>query len=198
MAPQGSPHRLGTGTGATVQRTGLLWNDVLLPIFPAVLLVACVGTTIGLEPGALLLWPVCAVLSAYTVARRRDQSLVEAHLDGTVLSVRRGDRTHHCDLSATGDVRLGTNITAGGDPGFYALSLRDTGTGKRFRYVLRTDDAHALSSEDLGLLAAALEASPPSHAKAHQVAARLRRIERDGHEKSSSETVDWSHRISSP
>ncbi|HEX2316782.1 MAG TPA: hypothetical protein VHJ17_23755 [Thermomonospora sp.] len=193
---KGSGRRLGQGTGPVAETCGATWNDVLLLVLSAVLLAASVYGTFGLNPGALF-WPLFAGMAAYTYARWRDQVLVEAHLDGTVLTVQRRDRTHSCDLTATRTVRLGTNITAGGDEAFDALSVRDARTGDRVRYVLRTDDGHALTGEDLRLLAGALEATPPStpsHADAHPTAARLRRIA-DGAEKSASETVDWSHRI---
>lgn len=191
-------HRLGQGTGPVVERCACPWNDVLLPIFPGVLFVASVGGTIGLEPSAPLVWALFAAMSAYVYARWRDQLIVDARLDGTVLTVRRRGRASSCDLAGTSTVRLGSNITARGDKGCYALSLRDARTGQRVRYVLRTDDCRSLSDEDLCLLAEALEATPPSarsHAAAHRTAKRLRLIARDGYEKSSSETVDWSHRI---
>lgn len=198
VVPKEPVHRLGQGAGPVVGRCGCAWNDVILPVFPGVLLVASVGGTIGLEPTVPLLWALFAALSTYAYARWRDQLIVEARLDGTVLTVRRRGRASSCDLAAVRTVRLGSNITARGDKSFYALSLRDAHTGERVRYVLRADDCEALSGADLRLLAVALEATPPSapsHVDAHHIAARLRCIAQDGYEKSSSERVDWSHRI---
>ncbi|NVI91846.1 hypothetical protein [Actinomadura sp. BRA 177] len=196
--PEELARRLGQGSGPVVERCACAWNDVLLPVLPTVLFVASVGGTIGLQPDVLLVWAMFALFVAYLYARWRDQLIVEAHLAGTVLTVQRRGRVSSCDLAAVGRVRLGSNITARGDKGFYALSVRDAQTGKRVRYVLRTDDCRPLSGADLCLLAGALEATPPSarsHSAAHNTAARLRRIARDGYEKSSSEIVDWSHRI---
>lgn len=192
MVPTEPAHRLGQSAGA-VDRCANLWNDVLSLVFAGALLAACAGGTVGLEPSVSLVWLLFGGWSGYVYARWRDQLTVDARLDGTVLTVRRRGMTSRCDLAAVGRARLGSNITARGDRGYYALSARDARTGERVRYVLRADDCESLSSEDLCLLAGALEANPSS-APAHRVAERLRRMARDGYEKTSSEMVDWSHR----
>lgn len=187
----GSDDRCIRGSAGVAFRQG--WNDFGFVLFLFVLFIAAVGGTIGLRWEAFLVWPVWCGLLVFAGRRWRDRAAQNAWLEGAVLSVQTGRRVRQCDLATTRRARLGSNVTARGDPGFLVLNVQDATTGIKLRYVLRTAGGHPLPADDLRVLAEAFELGTPS-SSAHSMAARLREIAQYGRELGSSERIDWSHR----
>ncbi|MFC6881329.1 MULTISPECIES: hypothetical protein [Actinomadura] len=170
------------------------WNDVGFTLFLVGLFAAVVGGTIGRQWEVILGWLLWIGLFAYAWLRWRDRTPQRAWLDGTVLTVRTGQRIRRCDLATARSVRLGSTVTAQGDEAFSVLQARDAVTGVKVRYVLRTVSGHRLPAEDLRILADVVETGSRPATSAPALAAKLREIAQYGRELGSSERVDWSHR----
>ncbi|WP_147312173.1 hypothetical protein [Thermomonospora umbrina] len=171
-------------------------HDVGLMFFLVGLFLAGVTSTVTLRWQALVIWPLWGGLQIFTRRRRRDRSPQEAWLQGSVLSVRRGDALRRCDLATARTAALGGNVAMSGERPYYALTVQDGRTGGKVRYVMRTDAGDHLGPGDLRALADAFDSGPQPTEAAQVMAARLREIADHGREIPSSERVDWSHRIS--
>ncbi|MBO2445498.1 hypothetical protein J4573_00180 [Actinomadura barringtoniae] len=184
------------GNGDPANRRPVEWthHEVGFIVFLVLLPIFALAATVSLEWHALVFWAVWSPFLVKALGWWRRRRPQEAWLEGSVLSVRRGGTVKRCDLATVQRADLVTSMFAEPQPSFSELRVGQKKV--ELRYVLKTAEEEALSAGELRALAEALESGERPSEAARSAAARLREIARYGHERSWSERVDWSHRVS--